>query len=102
MQAILRSCLGPGILDDPQARGRAGGLEPRRRSVRTTRIRVQRRCAMRRTLTLVSVTFVVLAGLRGEDDSGTSGIGSSPEAEGGPAISLATTDFGNVLVDQDG
>jgi len=56
---------------------------------------------MRRILLLFAVLAVSLAACGGNDDT-ASGPGSSPDEQGGLTISMATTDFGAALVDQEG
>jgi predicted lipoprotein with Yx(FWY)xxD motif len=56
---------------------------------------------MRRIPLLFAVLAVPLAACGGNDDA-ASGPGSSPEEQGGLTISMATTDFGPAMVDQEG
>ena len=60
-----------------------------------------RRSLMRRIPPLFAVLAVSFAACGGNDDPAP-GPGSSPEDQGGLTISMATTDFGSALVDQEG
>jgi predicted lipoprotein with Yx(FWY)xxD motif len=57
---------------------------------------------MRRTLIGLVVTVLILAACGGDDDTGASEPSPSQEEPTGPTISLASTAFGDALVDQDG
>ena len=58
---------------------------------------------MRRILALFAVTALLLSGCGSDDSQGNASPGSSSQEDSsGPRLELASNDFGDVLVDQDG